>query len=347
MATDDLESLTDLEHIRKRPGMYVGDTDEEGLHHLFVELLDNSVDQFLAGNATTIVASTDGTTLDFYDDGPGLPFDEPSPLDCSLATYYLTVIRRDSPTADGHAPHIHLGRFGCGLRIVTALTETCAVTSRRSDRVWHQSFTRGLEDGPAELVAGNTESGTVFRLSPDREQFSAGWSQKRIDDLLRQAAYLFPGLRVQSPNIDFIAPRGLADDAESLAIELGSTHRVRTWWFNETVGDFRLQAAISGDFAGTGGLAGVGDSANQTKWRAFANGSVMEKGTHLEALQQVVAECQLTPAVGLIHVVLSHPRFSGSSRTVLDVPELLSPICAALMPSLKAFAESLSSDPVL
>ena len=112
--------------------MYIGDTTVRGLHHIFDELLDNSIDQFLAGNATAVTASTTGSTLKFSDDGPGLPFDEPCENADSLATYYLTEVRRNSPTADGHTPHIHLGGWGCGLRIVTALTEKCHVTSVRN-----------------------------------------------------------------------------------------------------------------------------------------------------------------------------------------------------------------------
>ena len=97
-----MDALSDLEHIRKRTGMYIGDTRERGLHHIFDELLDNSLDQFLAGRATYVAASTDGASLQFSDDGPGLPFDLPCEDAASLATYYLTEIRRNSPTADGH-----------------------------------------------------------------------------------------------------------------------------------------------------------------------------------------------------------------------------------------------------
>lgn len=67
-----MDQQTDLEHIRKRPGMYIGDTTISGLHHLFRELLDNSIDQFLAHQATSVTVSTSGSTLEINDDGPGL-----------------------------------------------------------------------------------------------------------------------------------------------------------------------------------------------------------------------------------------------------------------------------------
>ena len=129
-----MEEWTELEHIRKRPAMYIGDTKARGLRHLFDELLDNSIDRFLAGELTSVRASTNGSTLEFSDDGPGLPFDVACKDAESLATRYLVKFRRDAPTADGHTPHIHLGGWGCGLRIVTGLTAKCEVTSRREDK---------------------------------------------------------------------------------------------------------------------------------------------------------------------------------------------------------------------
>ncbi len=89
-----MEDLTDLEHIRKRPGMYVCDTAIRGLHHIVDELLDNSIDQFLAHRLTSVSVSASGAMLDFTDDGPGLPFDEPGFVSQSLAWDYLTQLRR-------------------------------------------------------------------------------------------------------------------------------------------------------------------------------------------------------------------------------------------------------------
>ena len=104
------DQLSDLEHIRKRPGMYIGDTMSRGLHHLMIELVDNVVDQFLASRATTLRIRWDDTKLTVGDDGAGLPFDVKHESGQSLATLYMTDLRRQSPTADGHTPHIHLKR---------------------------------------------------------------------------------------------------------------------------------------------------------------------------------------------------------------------------------------------
>lgn len=321
-----MNELTDLENIRKRPGMYIGDTTERGLHHIFDELLDNSIDQFIAGSVTSVTASTNGASLEFSDDGPGLPFDQPCENTDSLATNYLTVIRRNSPTADGHTPHVHLGGWGCGLRVVTALTEACNVTSCRNGKVWRQSFTKGIPDASAEVISLDNASGTTFCLTVDREIFSHDWNQQRLDRRLRDAAYLFPGIRVESPNLQFVASHGLADMAREYMNEIGATDANHVWWFDGSTDEMLIQSAIAGSTEG------------ETEWRAFANGSTsIENGTHLAALKRVVAACKIKPAIALVHVVMNNPRFAGPTRTKLDVPEILSPIYQTLKPSLAEF----------
>lgn len=317
--------FTDLEHIRLRPGMYIGCTTSRGLHHLFHELLDNSIDQFLGGKATFVYSATTGDKLYFRDDGPGLPFDQPGPGSDSLATHYLTQIRRGTPTADGHTPHIHMGGWGCGLRIVTALTEACTVTSWRHHNRWQQTFSRGIKDGPPDTVSQGEMRGTEFRLTIDRDLFLNDWCQQRIDQRLMDAAFLFPGFRVGSPNLDFVASQGLADLAANIAVKNGCENVDRVWWFNETFDDLHIQAALAG-------------TSDETDWRCFANGSTsIESGTHLTALKRVVSACKIKPVIAMIHVILRSPRFAGPTRTKLDVPEIVSPIYRALKPNLKAF----------
>lgn len=324
-----MNDLSDLEHMRSRPGMYVGDTIDFGLRCIFNELLDNSIDQFLAHRATTVRVSTSGSTLVFIDDGPGLPFDQPGKATDSLAEDYLTQFRRDTPTADGHSPHVHIGGLGLGLPVVTGLTKTCEVTSRRNGVVWRLSFSKGIKAGPPQIVSEPFHGGTSYRLEVDRELFSVDWSEPLIEKQLVLAAHLFPGFRVETPRFQFSSSRGLADLAAELASTGGASHADRVWWFSETIGDLHVQAAIAG-------------TANETEWRAYANGNTChEGGTHLEAFKHVVAACQMRPSIGLIHVLMSSPRFTGPTRSKLNVPDIIAPIVQSLVPSLKQFASYL------
>ena len=122
----------DLEHIRNRPAMYIGDTTRRGLHHLMAELVDNVIDQFLSERASTLSLRWNDHTLTISDDAGGLPFDVPHESDKTLATHYLSQLRLNSPTADGHTPHIHMNGGGAGLRVVTALASSCKVKSWRN-----------------------------------------------------------------------------------------------------------------------------------------------------------------------------------------------------------------------
>lgn len=330
-----MEELSDLQQIRKRPAMYVGSTGQSGLLQVFCELLDNSIDQFLSGTVTSISVSTDGKALEFSDDGPGLPFDRSNDRSGSLASYYLTEIRRSSPTADGHTPHIHTRGFGCGLRIVSALTESCVVTSCRNGKLWRQEFNQGVPREAAKVVSECSTSGTTFRLTVDREVFSGDWCARTIDKRLQHVAYLFPGLRVQSPRLQTVAINGIADWAVVLANEVGAVDAEKVWWFNESTDNMILQAAVAGT------IADQPDANRQTQWHAFANGNrSTEFGTHLAALKQVIKACRIKPAVGLIHVVMNNPQFAGPTRSKLVAPEILSPICQALKPSLQRYIAS-------
>ncbi|NNE01158.1 MAG: hypothetical protein HKN47_27910 [Pirellulaceae bacterium] len=325
-----MQQLSDLEHIRMRPGMYVGCTTGRGLHHLFLELLDNVVDQYLAGKATTVRAAFDGDVLEVIDDGDGLPFDVTHDSGVPLATRYLTKIRRHAPTADGHTPHVHLGGWGVGLRIVTALTHTCEVNSWRTGQLWRQSFTRGIADGPAKIIRRGEERGTVIRITVDKGIFKdQSWSSDTIDDRLRQAAYLMAGLRVQTPQWAMKADRGLAQLAEQLSGQQdGYTADNRpTFRMHGHFGDLHVQ------------VAAISTTSNEkTQWHSFANGNISyEGGTHLTALKRAVAACRWRPSIAMIHVIMQTPRFAGPTKTKLDVDEIFSPIYQSIKPPMKQF----------
>ncbi|MGB7344920.1 MAG: ATP-binding protein [Pirellulaceae bacterium] len=318
-----MERLSDLEHVRRRPGMYVGDSNQRGLHHLVVELLDNVVDQYLALRATTIRVSIDGEMLEVIDDGLGLPFDQVDDVGESLATKYLTKFRFDAPTADGHTPHVHLGGWGVGLRIVSALTATCEVSSWRNGVLWRQTFSHGEPVGPAEVVAHGDRRGTTIRLTIDRSIFpTVNWEESRVETLLKKAAYLFPGFKVETPSIEFSAPSGLADWAAAHADELddAKVHQQHALSLDHTCDDYRLQVAITG----TG--------SRDTQWHAFANGNTSsEGGSHLEALKLALWKRNLRPSVAMIHLTLESPRFAGPTKSKLHAPELRAPICDVIM----------------
>lgn len=305
--------------------MYIGDVGSRGLHHIFDELLDNSIDQFMAGTLTTVRVSISDGTLEFSDDGPGLPFNKTTSDGESLALKYLTELRLDSPTADGHAPHIHLGGWGIGLPVVTALTGYCHVNCMVENEHWQLVFVRGVPQGQPRRLPHARARGTSYRLKVDHELFESTWSPEQIKARLKLATYLIPGLRALFQDTEMIAKGGLADFAKELLPNSQSTDPIFS--LQRSTRDFILQVAIAGR------------AHKKCDERSFVNGNqTIDGGSHLTTLRSLLLSLKLTPAVALIHVVMKQPRFSGPSLDQLDAPEIAPIIKELLLPSLSEFA---------
>ena len=174
--------------------MYVGDPhDGSGLHHLLWEVLANSLDQFLTGSASVIdVTIHADESIEVTDDGAGVsiaPGHGSTFLEWALTSHH-------SATADGHAPHIHIGSRGVGLAAVCAVCEFVRVEVRTSEGRFAQRFARGRSVSELERVGDPSASGTSVRFKPDPEIFShTRWDIGWIDRRLRELSALQPGLR--------------------------------------------------------------------------------------------------------------------------------------------------------
>src|SRR6202000_2628962 len=143
-----------VEPVRKRPGMYIGGTDERALHHLFAEVLDNSMDEAVAGHAKMIevILDADGA-LSVRDDGRGIPVDpHPKHPGKSALEVILTVLHSGGKFS-GKAYETSGGLHGVGVSVVNALSEHLDVTVWRDGHEWRQSFARGHPQGPAQQIA--------------------------------------------------------------------------------------------------------------------------------------------------------------------------------------------------
>ncbi len=174
--------------------MYVGETDASGLHHLVWELVANVLDLVVAGRATTIDVEMHGDgSVSVRDDGPGFSVDPSSPV--SLEKVFTQV--HETPTADGHAPHLHIGRRGVGLAPVCALSARVEVDVLRDGTHHRQSFAMGRATSPLEVVGATSAHGTTVRLWPDRSIFRGWLSPTALEERLRNLCYLCPGLRAR------------------------------------------------------------------------------------------------------------------------------------------------------
>ncbi len=197
----DIEVLEGLEPVRRRPGMYIGGTDEKALHHLFAEVIDNSMDEAVAGHATWIDVSlgADGY-LTITDNGRGIPVDpHPKFKDKSALEVIMTTLHAGGKF-DSKVYETSGGLHGVGVSVVNALSEELVVEVARSRKLYRQTFRRGHPQGPLEFV-GDTQNrrGTQVRFKPDAEIFGKGakFVPARLLKMARSKAYLFGGVEIR------------------------------------------------------------------------------------------------------------------------------------------------------
>jgi len=196
-----IEVLEGLEPVRRRPGMYVGGTDERALHHLAAEVLDNSMDEAVAGHATRIeMVLEPGNRLTVADNGRGIPVDpHPKFPDKSALEVILSTLHSGGKFA-GKAYATSGGLHGVGVSVVNALSAETVVEVARDRQLYRQRFARGVTQGPLEKVgAAPNRRGTTTAFVPDPEIFGPelGFKPQRLYRLARSKAYLFAGVEIR------------------------------------------------------------------------------------------------------------------------------------------------------
>ena len=222
----DIEVLEGLEPVRKRPGMYIGGTDERALHHLFAEVLDNAMDEAVAGHAKLIevILAADGS-LCVKDDGRGIPVDPHPKHPGKSALEVIMTVLHSGGKFSGKAYETSGGLHGVGVSVVNALSERVEVTAFKDGFEWRQAFTRGKPIGGIEKLGPTRKHGTWIRFTPDPVIFGEGavFKPARLYRMARSKAYLFGGVEIrwscapsrihdQTPaEATFRFPNGLAD----------------------------------------------------------------------------------------------------------------------------------------
>ncbi|HAF42637.1 MAG TPA: DNA topoisomerase IV subunit B [Sphingobium sp.] len=195
-----IEVLEGLEPVRRRPGMYIGGTDERALHHLASEVLDNSMDEAVAGHATRIEVTLEaGNRLTITDNGRGIPVDpHPKFPDKSALEVILTTLHSGGKF-EGKAYATSGGLHGVGISVVNALSTTTVVEVARNKELFRQSFSQGLPRTALEKVgAAPNRRGTSVSFIPDTEIFGEQkFKPARLHRLARSKAYLFAGVEIR------------------------------------------------------------------------------------------------------------------------------------------------------
>nr|WP_317894273.1 DNA topoisomerase IV subunit B [uncultured Sphingomonas sp.] len=195
-----IEVLEGLEPVRRRPGMYIGGTDERALHHLAAEVLDNAMDEAVAGHANRIeVTLEEGNRLTIVDNGRGIPVDpHPRFPDKSALEVILSTLHSGGKFT-GKAYATSGGLHGVGISVVNALSSDTVIEVARDRQLYRQRFARGQTLGPLEKVgAAPNRRGTSVTFTPDTEIFGdMPFKPARLHKLVRSKAYLFAGVEIR------------------------------------------------------------------------------------------------------------------------------------------------------
>ena len=195
-----IQVLEGLEAVRKRPGMYIGSTGPSGLHHLVYEIVDNAIDEALAGYCTHIeVTIKPGNIIEVSDNGRGIPVDIQPKLGIPAVTVVYTVLHAGGKFGGEDSGYkVAGGLHGVGASVVNALSEWLTVRVRRDGAEYEQSFKRGKPDGDLKKIGAAASTGTTVTFKPDPEMFQETtlYRYETLLKLLREEAFLNAGVRI-------------------------------------------------------------------------------------------------------------------------------------------------------
>ena len=344
----DIEVLEGLEPVRRRPGMYIGGTDEKALHHLFAEVIDNSMDEAVAGHATFIDVelSADGF-LTVTDNGRGIPIDPHPKFKNKSALEVIMTTLHSGGKFDSKVYETSGGLHGVGVSVVNALSDVCEVEVARGRQLYRQRFARGIPQGPLESLGEvHNRRGTRTRFHPDAEIFGKGaaFEPARLYRMARSKAYLFGGVEIRwtcDPSLikdkddtpakaAFHFPGGLKDYlSASLGDEFQVTREIFSGKTDKQSGHGSLEWAVTW-FGGDGFVNSYCNTIPTHEGGTHETGfrNVLTRGLRAYAelvgnkrASIVTSEDVMISAAGMLSVFIREPEFVGQTKDRLATIE--------------------------
>ena len=354
---EQIQVLEGLEPVRKRPGMYIGSTDVKGLHHLAVEIVDNSIYEALAGYCHNIyVTINQDGSLSVEDDGRGIPCGIHKKEGISAVELCLTKLHAGGKFGGG-GYKISGGLHGVGLSCVNALSEWLDVTVWQDGKTHQQRYNRGVPMDRLKVVGTADRTGTLVTFMPDDEIFeTTEWEYDRLKSRLREVAYLNKGISITlADNRDsrqrketFCYEGGLAEFVENYNRNKNTIFS-ETLYIDKSVKEGEIEIAMQ-----------FNDSYSETIHTYANNINTEEGGSHLEGFKaaltkaindyghkyNVLKESEKLSGedvregiVAIISVKLENPQFEGQTKTKLGNSEMRTAVNRVVSEELSTFLE--------
>jgi len=351
----DIQVLEGLEPVRLRPGMYIGGTDEKAWHHLPVEILDNSIDEAVAGFAKKIsVDLIDAKTIEITDDGRGIPVDEHPKYPGKSALEVILTTLHSGGKFNNNVYKTSGGLHGVGSAVVNALSSEMIVTISRDGYEWHQTFSRGVATSPISRGDATKGHGTKIRFTLDDEIFGANAVFKpiKIYRMARAKAFLSRGVKIDwrcNPSLltedmgipadtTFYYANGVADFlAEKTESEPKILPRIfsgtvdfpddagRVEWALTILTDENGAASDDGFFASyCNTIATIDGGTHETGFKSAITKGIKAYGEKVnnKAAANIIGEDVFDSVAAIVSVFYKTPQFLGQTKEKLSNPEI-------------------------
>ena len=353
-----IQVLEGLEAVRKRPGMYIGSVSVRGLHHLVYEIVDNSVDEALAGYCKNInITIEKGNIIKVEDDGRGIPVDIHPKTKISAAETVYTVLHAGGKFGGDSGYKVSGGLHGVGSSVVNALSEWTEVTIKRDGGIYQMKFERGKTVMPLTKIGNSNETGTTVRFYADSTIFETlEYEYDVLENRLREMAFLTKGLRItikderEEPvkQAEFCFEGGLVSFVEYLNKNKEKLYEKPI--YIEKKGEFPIEIAIQ-----------YTTSYTESIYSFVNNINTIEGGTHLEGFKRALTKIFNDYAkshnilkekdgnlqgediregiTAVISVKVKEPQFEGQTKTKLGNSEISGLVQSAMAEQLSSFLE--------
>ena len=367
-SADSIQALEGMEHVRMRPSMYIGDVGTRGLHHLVYEVVDNSIDEALAGHCDQItVIINEDNSITTKDNGRGIPVGIHKKEGVSALEVVMTKIGAGGKF-DKDSYKVSGGLHGVGVSCVNALSESLKATVHLDGKIWQQEYQRGKVVAPVESIGDTTETGTEVTFKPDPEIFvqTLDYNYETLSLRMRELSYLNKGI-----NIVIIDRRSKDDKGEYITETFQSKDGLKEFihFLDET------REAIIGDVIAMEGekngvpveVAMIYNTSFSENLHSYVNNiNTHEGGTHLSGFRrgltttlkkyadssglldklkfEIAGDDFREGLTAIISVKVAEPQFEGQTKTKLGNREVTSAVSQAVSEMLENYLEENPND---